>query len=85
MESFLSISQAMWYTNLGPVPEIFVRSCKCHPIVMFREAFCVTITVSWSKGSTISYELELHAFRQKKSLKICLNPGLNFCRGSWSW
>ena len=43
---------------------------------MFREAFCVTITVSWSKGSTISYELELHAFRQKKSLKIYLNPGL---------
>ena len=37
---------------------------------MFREAFCVTITVSWSKGSTISYELELHAFTQKKSLKI---------------
>ena len=56
MESFLSISQAMWYTNLGPVPEIFVRSCKCHPIVMFREAFRVTITVSWSKGSTISVE-----------------------------
>ena len=70
MESFLSISQAMWYTNLGPVPEIFVRSCKYHPIVVFREAFCVTITVSWSKGSTISYELELHAFGQKTSLKI---------------
>ena len=44
---------------------------------MFREAFCVTITVSWSKGSTISYELELHALRQKKSLKIYLNLGLN--------
>ena len=66
MESFLSISQAMWYTNLGPIPEIFVGSC----IVMFREAFGVTITVSWSKGSTISYELELYAFRQKTSLKI---------------
>ena len=61
MESLLSISQAMWYTNLGPIAEIFVRSC----IEMFREAFCVTIPVSWSKGSTISYELKLHAFRQK--------------------
>ena len=70
MESFLSISQAKRYANLGPVPEIFVRSCKCHPIVMFREAFRVTITVSWSKGSTTPFVLDLDAFRQKTSLKI---------------
>ena len=68
MESFLSISQAISvYTNLGPVPEIFVRSYKYHAIVMFREAFYLTIIVAyWSKGWTISYEHELHAFRQNK-------------------
>ena len=39
--------------------------------------FCVIITVSQSKGSSVFCQLELHV-RKKTLLKIWLNPGLNF-------
>ena len=39
--------------------------------------FCVIITVSQSKGSSVFCQLELHVLK-KTLLKIWLNPGLNF-------
>ena len=56
--------------------EIFFRSCILHSYALPRVTFCVIITVSRSKGSTVFCTLELF-LDEKTVLEIWLNPGLN--------
>ena len=68
--------------NPGPVPE---RQISANPGLMLylpsyallRVTFCVMITASQRKGSTVFSKLWLHVVDKKTVLKIWLNPGLN--------
>ena len=69
------ILELIFFTLQDQVPERLIsvnprlKFCSVFvfyiPIVLLRVTFCVTITVSRSKGSTVFCNLELHVLRQE--------------------
>ena len=69
------ILELILFTLQGPVPErsngvksrikILFRFCILHSYVLLRVTFCVIVTVSRSKGSTVFCNVELHVLRQE--------------------
>ena len=63
------ILELIFFTLQSPVPERLIKILFCfcilHSYVLLRVAFCVIITVSRSKGSTVFCNLELHVLRQE--------------------
>ena len=46
------------------------RFCILHSCALLRVTFCVIITVSRSKGSTVFCNLELHVLRLELALNL---------------
>ena len=75
------LNSALNNPALGPVPE---RSISANPglklcsYVLLRVTFCVIITVSWGKDSTVFFfSSSCMSLDKKTLLKTRLNPGLN--------
>ena len=52
-------------TSLNPELKFCSVVCILHSCALLRVAFCIIITVSHSKGSTVFCELELHVLRRE--------------------
>ena len=52
-------------TSLNPELKFCSVVCILHSCALLRVTFCIIITVSHTKGSTVFCELELHVLRQE--------------------
>ena len=62
------------FTPEAPVPENFVPFLYLPSYALLRVTFCVIMTVSQSKGTTVFCKLELHVLRQENLAQIGVIP-----------
>ena len=60
--------------SVNPGLKVLFHVCMLHSYALLRVTFCVIMTVSQSKGTTVFCKLELHVLRQENLAQIGVIP-----------